>query len=191
VVALFALGVLVDIHWDFLAAGAVAFATLGVLLPRGERAAGGRQTLWAAGAAALALAGVYSLGAPWLAERRVGQAFEAIEEGDLATAAERAQQARALNPTSVEPLFTLGQLQDAQGQFDRAREYYARAVEVQPANREAWFQLGHLEYEFGRYADALIRFNRMFELDPRGPHVLWVRRAECKLNPTIECPPEP
>jgi tetratricopeptide (TPR) repeat protein len=190
VVALFALGVLVDIHWDFAAAGAVAFATLGVLLPRGE-ATGGRQQLWAAGVAALALAGVYSLGAPWLADRRVDQAFEAIESAELGTATERARQARALNPTSVEPLFTLGQIEDAQGQFDRAREYYARAVEVQPANREAWFQLGLLEYEFERYADALIRFNRMFELDPRGPHVLWVRRAECRLNPTIECPPEP
>jgi hypothetical protein len=190
VVVLFALGVLFDIHWDFTAAGAVAFATLGVLLPRGERV-GGRQTLWAAGVAALALGGAYSLGAPWLADRRVDQAFEAIEAGELGIAAERAQQARALNPTSVEPLFTLGQIQDAQGQFDRAREYYARAVEVQPANREAWFQLGRLEYEFERYDDALIRFNRVFELDPRGPHVLWVRRAECKLNPTIECPPEP
>ncbi len=42
VLALFAGGVLVDIHWDFMAAGAVAFATLGVLLRRGERREGER-----------------------------------------------------------------------------------------------------------------------------------------------------
>jgi O-Antigen ligase/Tetratricopeptide repeat len=189
VVALFALGVLYDIHWDFTAAGAVAFSTLGVLLPRGDRM-GGRETLWAAGVVALALAGVYSLGAPWLADRRVDQAYDAINAGDLATASDRARQARALNPTSVEPLFALAFIQDAEGQFDRAREYYARATEVQPENRETWFQLGRLEYERERYADAVRRFDRMFALDPRGPHVLWLRRAQCKLNPTIECPEE-
>jgi O-antigen ligase len=190
VVALFAVGVLYDIHWDFTAAGAVAFATLGVLLPRGERV-GGRESLWAAGVAALALAGVYSLGAPWLAERRIDQAYGAIDAGDLSSGAERARQARTLNPTSVEPLFALGFVDFARGQFDRAREYYARATEVQPENRETWFQLGVLEYEVERYSDALGRFNRMYALDPRGPHVLWVRRAECKLNPTVKCPPPP
>ena len=187
VVALFALGVLYDIHWDFTAAGAVAFSPLGVLRPRGERAAG-RETLWAAGVVALALAGVYSVAAPWLADRRVDQAYEAINDDDLATAAEQARQARALNPTSVEPLFALGVIQDAEGQFDRAREYYAQATEVQPANRETWFQLGRLEYERERYADSVHRFERMFVLDPRGPHVLWLQRAQCKLNPTIKCP---
>ncbi len=190
VVALFALGVLFDIHWNFTAAGAVAFATVGVLLPRGERV-GGRLPLWAAGAAALALAGVYSLGAPWLAERRVDQAFAAIERGELGTAAERAREARALDPTSVEPLFALGFVFDAQGDFFRAREQYARAVEIQPENREAWFQLGRLEYEVERYQDAYIRFNRMYELDPHGPHVLWVQRAQCELDRSVRCPPEP
>jgi Flp pilus assembly protein TadD len=147
--------------------------------------------LWAAGAAALALAGVYSLGAPWLAERRVGQAFAAIERGELGTAAERAREARALDPTSVEPLFALGFVFDAQGDFFRAREQYARAVEIQPENREAWFQLGKLEYEVERYQDAYIRFNRMYELDPHGPHVLWVQRAQCELDRSVRCPPEP
>ena len=183
VLALFAVGVLYDIHWDFTAAGAVAFATLGVLLPRGERV-GRREPLWAAGVAALALAGVYSLAAPWLAERRIDQAYEAIDAGDLATGAERARSARTLNPTSVEPLFALGFVEFARGQFDRAREHYARATEVQPENREAWFQLGMLEYEVERFEDAYVRFNRMYALDPHGPHVVWVERARCKINPT-------
>ncbi len=183
VLTLFAVGVLYDIHWDFTAAGAVAFATLGVLLPRGERV-GRREPLWAAGVAALALAGVYSLAAPWLAERRIDQAYEAIDAGDLTTGAERARSARTLNPTSVEPLFALGFVEFARGQFDRAREHYARATEVQPENREAWFQLGMLEYEVERFEDAYVRFNRMYALDPHGPHVVWVERARCKINPT-------
>lgn len=183
VVALFGLGVLYDIHWSFTAAGGVAFATLGALLGRGWRD-GGRETLWAAGVVALALAGVYSLAAPWLADRRIDAAYRAINRGDLALAAENARQARTLNPTSVEPLFALGFVQDALGQFDRAREYYARATEVQPENRETWFQLGSLEYEFERYEDAYLRFNRMYALDPHGPHVEWVEKARCKVNPT-------
>jgi hypothetical protein len=183
VLGLFVVGVLYDIHWDFTAAGAVAFATLGVLLPRGERR-GGRDALWAAGVAAIALAGVYSLSAPWLADRKIDAAFSAIERGDFASAADDAEQARALNPTSVEPLFALGYIQDALGQFDRARDYYADAVAVQPANREAWYLLGQLEYDNKRYQDAYERFNRMYALDPHGPHVEWVQRARCKINPT-------
>ena len=183
VLALFGLGLLYDIHWDFTAAGALAFATLGALVGRGWKE-GGRESLWAAGVVALALAGVYSLSAPWLADRRIDEAYRAINEGDLALAADRAGQARTLNPTSVEPLFALGFVQDALGQFFYAREYYARAIEVQPENREAWFLLGRLEYEVKRYQDAYVRFNRMYALDPHGPHVEWVERARCKLNPT-------
>ena len=159
------------------------FATLGALLARGWKD-GGSETLWAAGVVALALAGVYSISAPWLADRRIDDAYRAINKGDLALAADKARQARTLNPTSVEPLFALGFVQDALGQFDRAREYYARATEVQPENRETWFQLGSLEYEFKRYEDAYIRFNRMYALDPHGPHVEWVEKARCKINPT-------
>src|SRR6266511_2112283 len=183
VAALFALGVLYDIHWDFTAAGAVAFATLGVLLARGERRAG-REPLWAAGVAALALAGLYSLGAPWLADRRLDDAYAAVARGDLVTAVDEAERARSLDPVSVEPLFALGYVQDAQGQFNRARDYYARAVEGQPENREAWFLLGMLEYDVERYDDAYERFNRVYALDPHGPHVDWVQKARCKVNPT-------
>jgi len=183
VVALFGVGVLYDIHWDFMAAGAVAFATLGALLARGWRE-GGRETLWAAGVVALGLAGVYSLAAPWLAERRIDDAYRAINRRDLALAADNARQARTLNPTSVEPLFALGFIQDALGQFDGARDYYARATEVQPENRETWYLLGRLEYDVKRYEDAYVRFNRMYALDPHGPHVEWVEMARCKVNPT-------
>jgi len=183
VLGLFGVGVLYDIHWDFTAAGAVAFATLGVLLPR-EFRTGGRESLWAAGVAAIALAGIYSLAAPWLADRKIDDAFVAIQRGDLAAAADDAERARAFNPTSVEPLFALGYIQDALGQFDRARDYYADAVRVQPQNREAWYVLGRLEYDNKRYQDAYERFNRMYALDPHGPHVEWVQRARCKLNPT-------
>jgi hypothetical protein len=44
--------------------------------------------------------------------------------------------------------------------------------------------LGRLEYDVERYEDAYQRFNRMYALDPRGPHVEWVRRSRCKINPT-------
>ena len=140
--------------------------------------------MWAAGVVALGLAAVYSLSAPWLADRRIDEAYQAINKGDLALAADKAQQARTLNPTSVEPLFALGFVQDALGRFFYAREYYARATEVQPENRETWFELGVLEYEVKRYQDAYLRFNRMYALDPHGPHVEWVEKARCKFNPT-------
>ena len=85
VLALFAVGVLLRHPLGLHRGGRGHVApTLGVLLPRGERV-GRREPLWAAGVAALALAGVYSLAAPWLAERRIDQAYEAIDAGNLAT----------------------------------------------------------------------------------------------------------
>jgi hypothetical protein len=181
--ALFLAGTLFDIHWDLVAASAPALAVVGFLLGRGV---GGRSRdpLRALVVAGLAAACLYSLAAPWLADRRVSEAYDAIADGDLATAVDRARSARSLNPLSLEPLFALGYVEFARGQFDRAREFYARAVEVQPESREAWFQLGQLEYEVERYQDAYQRFNRMYALDPRGPDVEWVERARCKVNPT-------
>jgi O-antigen ligase len=188
--ALFLVGSLFDIHWDFVAAGAVVFVTLGALLKEGERV-GGREPLLAAGMAALALACVYSIAAPWLADRRVDDAFDALTRGDFPAALEQTRQARSLNPLSIEPLLARGYIEEARGQFNEAREAYATAIDVQPENREAWFRLGSLEYDVERYQDAYVRFNRMYALDPHGPHVLWVQRAQCKLDRSVECPPAP
>jgi O-Antigen ligase/Tetratricopeptide repeat len=188
--ALFLAGSLFDIHWDFLAAGAPAFAVVGFLLARGMAERRRREPMWALGVAGLAIACLYSLFAPWLAARRVSQAYDALADSALAVAVDDAESARRFDPLSLEPLFALGSVEFARGEFDRAREYYARAVEVQPESREAWYQLGALEYEVERYADAYERFNRMYALDPHGPHVEWVERARCKLNPT-DCPAEP
>jgi O-antigen ligase len=188
--ALFLAGALFDIHWDFVAAGALVFVTLGALLKEGERP-GAHEPLLAAGMAALALACVYSIAAPWLAERRVDDAFAALTRGDFSTALEKTRQARALDPLSVEPLLARGYIEEARGQFDAARDAYATATDVQPENREAWFRLGSVEYDNERYQDAYVRFNRMYALDPHGPHVLWVRRAQCKIDRSVECPPAP
>ena len=186
VVALFLAGTLVDIHWDFLAAGAVAFTALGSLLAVGVRPV--RRDPWlAAGAAAVAIASLYSLAAPWAADRRLDAAYRAIEDGDLPAAVDEAQRSRSLNPLSVEPLFARGYVEEARGQFDVARDAYATAIEVQPENREAWYRLGRLEFENERFEDAYQRFNRMYALDPHGPHVEWVERARCRINPT-GCP---
>jgi hypothetical protein len=188
--ALFLAGSLVDIHWDFVAAGALVFVTLGALLKEGERL-GGREPLLAAGMAALALACVYSIAAPWVADRRVDDSFDALTRGDFSAALEKTRQARSLNPLSIEPLLARGYIEEARGQFDAARAAYATATDVQPENREAWFRLGSVEYDVERYQDAYIRFNRMYELDPHGPHVLWVQRAQCQLDRSVECPPLP
>ena len=188
--ASFLAGSLFDIHWDFVAAGALAFATLGALLREGELPAT-REPLLAAGMVALALAAVYSIAAPLLGERRVDDAFDALTRGEFAAALEKTRQARALNPVSIEPLLARGYIEEARGRFNEAREAYIAATEVQPENREGWFRLGMLEYDVQRYQDAFDRFNRMYALDPRGPHVLWVQRAHCKLDRSVECPPQP
>jgi MFS family permease len=159
---------LVDFDWDFLAVTAPTLFVLGVLAPAGEAAAR-RRTLWAVGAAALALVAVSSLAAPWLAERRLDGALGALTRGDTALAAAKAEDAHDLNPLAVDPLLIWG-LADAQRhRYAAAYRRYREAVDLQPENADTWFALGAFELsvlDSPRVAHAHLA--RAHELDPYG-----------------------
>ena len=161
---------LVDWDWDFLAVSVPAFAVLGVLLGAGREAARSRASiLWPIAAGLLSLAAVYSLFAPWAAERKTQAAYEALAEGDPAEARAAADRARAFNPLSLEPLFARASALRALGAENEARDDLVRAVELQPLNPDAWYELGLLELEQGREEEAELYFRRSRELDPFGP----------------------
>ena len=103
---IYLLHALADIDWDFVAASAPVLFAVGVLLAAGRPAAEPRSRPVLAVVACVAGLGVlYSMTAPWLAQRRVEAAYEAIAENDVAGAVSAARQARDLNPLSVEPLW--------------------------------------------------------------------------------------
>lgn len=169
---------LIDFDWDFVA------VTAPVLLAVGALAAAGRPVGWAVrptltdgvvavAALALSLGVVYSLAAPWLADRRVGAAISAAEQGNVAGWIAAAKEAQSLNPLSVDPLFYWASGETArQTRASRiqAGRLYQQATQLEPRNPDTWYQLGLYELNTLDAPQAAFRdLNHSYTLDPFGP----------------------
>jgi O-antigen ligase len=167
----YAVHVLVDIGWDYVAVSATAFLLVGLLASAGRPAAPARRrSLAALAVLALAAAGLSSLATPWLADRKVDNAFNALASGDVARAAADAKRANALNPLSLEALDTWALAEQLRGQRVKAGRLYVDAVELQRKNPDAWYALGF--YEASVLHDCLNGYralNRSYTLDRFGP----------------------
>jgi tetratricopeptide (TPR) repeat protein len=164
----FVLHSLVDIHWEFVAVGAPAFFSLGVLVGLGAGSVARVRPIWAGASAVGTLAILYSLTAPYASGRLVDSAYSAIAEGKTETAMSDGRTARWLDPLATDPLLVLG---DAESGLDdpAARGYYRDAVRLQPENSSTWYALGAFEFYTGRYREALHDLDRAYGLDPYGP----------------------
>ena len=167
----FVLHSLVDFGWDFLALSAPVLVATGALFTVGRPAALQRRSpSLALAPAALFAAALVSLGAPWLAERRVDDAYAALGEGQPAAGLRAANRARTLNPLALDPFFARASAQTALDDLEGARLTLIRAVELQPLHADAWYELGAFELQVaGRPADAVRYLERSRELDPFGP----------------------
>ena len=163
---------LIDLGWEYVAVSAPVFLSLGVLVSAGRQAAPApsRRPLIALTALVVALAAATSLGSPWLAERRLDRAYEALIEGDARAAASAARGAAALNPLTVEPLLVQAVAAEADSDEDEAERLYRRAASLQPENPETWYQLGRFRFETRRDLDgAYADLNRSYNLDSFHP----------------------
>ena len=187
----FLLHSLVDYHWDFVALAAPALAVLGYLLvaARDPDVTPPRRPLLAASAVLLAAGALVSLAAPWLAERRVAAAYDAVST-DPARAAAEASDAHDLNSLSVEPLFAWAAAEEARGHLREALGRYEQATRLQPKNAETWRTLATFELEVMRNPDrALAHFDCMYALDPLGPALDLLDEArERARDPSTSCP---
>jgi hypothetical protein len=183
-VGAFVLHSLVDIHWEFVAVGAPAFFSLGVLVGLGASPPAGRlRPAWAGAAALVAVAVLYSLTAPYASGRLVDSAYEAIARGqdayargqmadagkDFTAALSDGRSARWLDPLATDPLLALGDAESARPDDQAAIGYYRDAVTLQPENSSTWYALGSFEFFTGRYRAALHDLDRAYGLDPYGP----------------------
>jgi Flp pilus assembly protein TadD len=122
-------------------------------------------------AAALAVLAV--LVVPALSEREIDRATRLLEEGRLDAAGRAAERARALDPLSLDPLYTSAAVADRRGDVATAAAYYRRATELQPENPEPWVTLGLYEYTArGDMCAAYQALNAAYTLDPNGRQ--WV-----------------
>jgi hypothetical protein len=165
----FVLHSLVDIHWEFVAVGAPAFFSLGVLVGLGAGPPVRVRPVWAGVTAVAAVAMLYSLTAPYVSGRLVDAAYDAIASGKIASAVSDGRTARRLDPLATDPLLALGDAESAQPDDRAALGYYRDAVRLQPENSSTWYALGSFEFFTGRYLAALHDLDRAYGLDPYGP----------------------
>ena len=166
----YALHSLIDYDWDFLALSATFMLVLGVLLAAGrpvERGAASR--LWVAAAVLVAPVLLFSVSAPWVAERKVDDAYAAIDRRQPRQALDEADVAGTLNPLAIDPLLVSAAAYEALGDERAALARYIDAVDLQPRNWRPWYELGRFELEVGFRDLALQHLKRARELDPLGP----------------------
>jgi hypothetical protein len=178
----------VDIDWDYIAVQGPLFLLIGALLAGPPRARSGWLVPLAAGVCGLAA--VYSLASPWLSERRYNAALDALANGNLVGALDRAQSARGFNPLAIQPLWLEAALTRDRS---RALDLYRRARDLEPENPDTWYQLGAFElHELRRPRAAYYSLNRAYTLD----NFLFGKgttpgrdldRARCEIDPSM-CP---
>jgi hypothetical protein len=157
-VAAFFAHAIVDKDWNYVASCGPLFLLAGALVaqPVAERAP--RRTLLAAAAVAVALAAVYSLAAPWLADRQLAKA---------ATAAE-VKRAHSYNPLSVDVLLEYATFEDAQGNIEQADSLYRDAVGLEPENARTWYALGAFYFGHKLWRLAYDALNNSYTYDRFG-----------------------
>jgi len=160
----------VDFDWDFVAVTAPAALVLGVLLAAGRpvRRVVASRSVAAVAAGALAAAALYSLASPWLASRRVDDAYAALDRGDPAGAVSDARSAHDLNPVSVDALLVWGLAEAERGNVAAAGRVYTKAISVQPDNWRPWYYRARLLQAVSGPAAAVFDANQAAARDPRG-----------------------
>jgi hypothetical protein len=168
----FLLHALADIDWDFVAVCAPVFLLGGLLVGVGGEVRPVRlrvRSFAAVAVAAVVLACVYSLSAPWLAANRVDDAYSALFDRNLPAGAADARDASSLNPLSVQPIWALAEAYAALPDVPGAVRQYRRAARLQPENPDTWVALGKYELCFGDVFAAYVALNHAYTLDPFGP----------------------
>src|SRR6266496_3397908 len=115
----------VDFDFDFIAVTGPFLLSVGVLLAGGSVRSERRLAL-APVPAALVMAVAYSLLAPWFAQRASDSALAALEAGRPAQVVGHAQDARSLNPFSLEPVFFEAGAAEQLGDLAAARRLYVK-----------------------------------------------------------------
>jgi tetratricopeptide (TPR) repeat protein len=158
-VAAFFAHAIVDFDWNFVATCGPLLFVAGALLAPARVVAPARRPLLALAAVAFALAGIYSLGAPWLAQRELA----------TATSAADAKRAHSYDPLNVDALTTWAAFEDGTGNLRRAQQLYLDAVGQEPENAQAWYELGAFYFYYRQWTLAYDALNTSYTYDRFGP----------------------
>jgi cytochrome c-type biogenesis protein CcmH/NrfG len=121
----------------------------------------------------VALVAAWSAYQPVRAVHASDAAFDRLDAGAPAAAADIARIGSQRNPLSVDPLFDLAAIEQARGRTREAQLALERAVRLQPANAATWSRLGRLRLSvLNDPRGALRAFRAAYFLDPRSPQTV-------------------
>jgi O-Antigen ligase len=145
-----------DVDWDYLGACGPLLFVVGALVVRGvSPRSPSRRPLVAAAAVLVALGAIYSLSAPWLAQRQ------------LASASTLAQVRRA---HSYDPLSTDVLAEEAAFETPvRAQQLYRDALALEPQNANLWYEVGDFYWDEHLWTQAYLAYSEAWHFDKYGP----------------------
>jgi tetratricopeptide (TPR) repeat protein len=126
-----------------------------------------RRPLLAAAVVVFVLGALYSLAAPWLAQRQLASATSALSRNDLAGAVADAKRAHSWDPLSTSVLLEWAAFEDATPL--KAQDLYRRAITLEPQSSEAWFLLGDFYWAHGAWRPAYDAYSEAWKFDRFGP----------------------
>lgn len=149
-----------DTDWDYLAVCGPLLLVVGALVAGRVSAepAPRRRPLVAAGALVIALGAIYSLGAPWLAQRRL----------ETATTLAQVKRAHAYDPLSTDALTEWAAFEEVANPV-RAAQLYRDAVSLEPENAAVWFEYGDFFWDEGLWRQAYLAYSESWRNDRFGP----------------------
>jgi O-Antigen ligase len=162
--AAFLVHTVVDMDWNYVATVGplllVAGAVVGRRAPaQAEAEARARHPLLALAGVLFALGAVYSLAAPWLADRQVA----------TATTIAAFKRAHTYDPLSTFVLSDWATLEDATGNLGQAQKLYRQEVSLEPENGSTWWDLGTFYFAHGAWKQAYAAFSNSYKYDSQGP----------------------
>jgi hypothetical protein len=137
-----------------------------------------------AGVGVALLAAVYSLFAPWYANRRFNDGLDAVSRLDIDGARIALSDAHKLNPLAVDPIQFLAAV-DERGDLRDAEKLYLLATKREPLNPDTWYELGAFYMRRQRWRDAYDALNRSYSLNRFGsPQLLTLLDlSRCEVDP--------
>jgi tetratricopeptide (TPR) repeat protein len=182
VMAAFAIAATFDWYWELPGLGAVFFLAGGALLSaRTEQLAGaeqrrgipdqGRRYGLIALGLVLAWISAAALVAPLLVDREVQASQRAAASGEIGSALNHAENARAIEPWAASPYVQLGLLAELQGDYRAAAARFSDAIEREDRNWQLYFLRSRVEGEAGNAAAARADLAKVRELNPLAPQL--------------------
>ncbi|MHC5146273.1 MAG: tetratricopeptide repeat protein [Planctomycetota bacterium] len=109
----------------------------------------------------------FDYGSEWdQAEQMATQAFECYENGDMPAALEKLSQAIESGPEHAEWYFNMALTLDGMEQYEKAVQYYCRALEFSPEDVEIMNCLGVNYTRTAQYDLSLSMFEQIERIDP-------------------------